>query len=48
MWPLHDPVDAALVQARLANIGSVMAAGSWPLVCENLDCRQFLNGNPDR
>ncbi|KAF1071755.1 hypothetical protein [Variovorax sp.] len=29
MRPLHDPVDAALVQARLANIGSVMAAGRW-------------------
>ena len=29
MQPLHDPINAALMQTSLANIDSVMVAGRW-------------------
>ena len=29
LWPVHDPVSAVVMQANLANIDSVMVAGTW-------------------
>ncbi len=29
MWPVHDPVSAVIMQASVANVDSVMIAGTW-------------------